>query len=183
MRYLLISCIILSTNSLSLAQSNGWQQKIAAIEKEFQQCMSSENKNTCQGYIGMAMQEVYKSSDLKDPASNEYLSFSEIKRLVKESDKWQMVGHAYDQEALKKAQSMANEGKPVVAVFTGDTDAETHVSLILPGDLAASGSWGMRVPDVTAFFTHNPSSSFSKKSMSYAYTKKMTLQIVLYAKK
>ncbi|MEQ9168773.1 MAG: hypothetical protein RLO12_21125, partial [Fulvivirga sp.] len=85
-------------------------------------------------------------------------------------------------ETLVKAQELSNSGKAVLVVLKGDTPADAHVSLLLPGDLQNSGSWAMRVPNVSAFFTHNPDNSFVNKSISYAYTKSMMLNLEIYAR-
>ena len=179
---LAIACIIL-LHFNGRAQGANWEQTLNQTMGEFKTCMSSEDKNVCQTYTARAIRQVYKINDFYNSSSKTDMSPFEIQEFVKGSSNWTDVGQAYKSETLIKAQELSNSGKAVLVVLKGNTPADAHVSLLLPGELQNSGSWAMRVPNVSAFFTHNPDNSFVNKSISYAYTKGMMLNLEIYARK
>ncbi len=71
--------------------------------------------------------------------------------------------------SLTQAQQLANEKKAVVAVYQ-NANSVGHVALVLPGNLEASGSWGLSVPNAASFFLPEPSRSFVNKGLSFAFT-------------
>lgn len=178
--FTLICILIFQINAIS--QSANWEQTLNQTLGEFKTCMANDDKVVCQTYTAKAIRQVYKINDFYNASSKTDMSPFEIQEFVKGSPQWTAVGPAYKSETLVKAQELSNSGKAVLVVLKGDTPADAHVSLLLPGDLQNSGSWAMRVPNVSAFFTHNPDNSFVNKSISYAYTKSMMLNLEVYAR-
>lgn len=176
--------ILLSILSTSVfAQTQTWKNSLNQTLSEFKSCMASEGKLQCDGYTSQAIREVYNIKEFKNKADQSDMSPYEIQQYVSKSSDWVKLGPAYNSETLRKAQQLSNEGKPVIVVLEDESKSDVHVSVVLPGELQSSGSWGMKVPSVSAFFTHNPSNSFVDKSISYAYTKSMMLRLQVYAKK
>jgi hypothetical protein len=183
MRTLLTVLSLVLCHTLAMSQTQNWEQTLNQSMNEFKSCMSAEDKTVCQTYTAKAIKQVHKINDFYNATSKTDMSPFEIQEFIKESANWTLVGPAYKSETLVKAQELCNSGKVVLVVLKGDSPADTHVSLVLPGDLQNSGSWAMRVPNVSAFFTHNPDNSFVNKSISYAYTKSMMLQLEVYSRK
>ena len=107
---------------------------------------------------------------------------NEIADAVKGGGNWELLGHAYDKDALNKAQDYANSKKATIAVYKSST-GQGHVAVILPGDLQASGSWGIKVPNSASFFLGNRQRSYIGKGLSYAFTKDMLKDVVVYGRK
>ncbi len=84
---------------------------------------------------------------------------------------------ANEQDALDNAQKMANEGFPVVAIKTDDKHKFTV--LVIQGEQAKSGSWGLNVPNCAAFFPVSTRGldSFINKTMNYAWSKPDNIQM------
>ncbi len=164
------------------AQIKNWETTLNQTLQDFKTCMSSENKTVCQTYTAKAIKQVYNINDFFQASSKSDMTPVEIQEFITSSSKWTKLGQAFKPEVISKAQELCNAGKPVLVILKGEDSADAHVSIVLPGELQTSGSWGMRVPNVSAFFTHNPSNSFVNKSISYAYTKGMILQLEIYAR-
>lgn len=107
------------------------------------------------------------------------MTSSEIASFLKTSKSWKNLGPVYDQQTLDKAQASANDKRAVVAVYMNDQGIG-HVVVVLPGTLQNSGSWGLKVPNVASFFATQPDKSFVDKSLSYAFSKVMMKDILLY---
>lgn len=178
---LIFLLLILSTSVFS--QNQSWKNSLNKTLSEFKSCMSTESKLKCDGYTSLAIRQVYNIKEFKNKADQSDMSPYEIQQYVSKSSEWVKLGPAYNSETLIKAQQLSNEGKPVIVVLEDESQADVHVSVVLPGELQSSGSWGMKVPSVSAFFTHNPGNSFVDKSISYAYTKSMMLRLQVYTKK
>ncbi len=164
------------------AQVKNWEETLNQTLRDFKACMSKENKTVCQTYTAKAIKQVYTINDFYQASSKTDMNPFEIQAYITNSSAWTKLGQAFKPEVMSKAQGLCNAGKPVLIILRGEGPADAHVSLVLPGDLQTSGSWGMRVPNVAAFFTHNPENSFVNKSISYAYTKGMLLQLEVYAR-
>lgn len=182
MRLLLTILILITINQISIAQDNAWKSKLNQTLTDFKTCMSTESKTVCDGYTSKAIKQVYNVNDFYNSATQNEMSPYEIQQFVSKSSEWTKLGPAYQVAVLTKAQELSNSGKAVIVILEDDTPANVHVSVVLPGALQSSGSWAMRVPSVAAFFTHNPGNSFVDKSISYAYTKSMMLQLQVYSK-
>jgi hypothetical protein len=166
----------------AFSQAKNWEATLNQALQDFKTCMTAENKTVCQTYTAKAIKQVYSVTDFYQASSKSDMTPFEIQEFISNSSRWTNLGQAFKPEVLSKAQELSNAGKLVLVILKGDSPADAHVSLVLPGDLQASGSWGMSVPNVAAFFTHNPGNSFVNKSVSYAYTKGMILQLEVYAR-
>lgn len=183
MKTLITVLSLLLFQALALSQSQNWEQTLNQNLNDFKGCMTTDDKTVCDGYTAKSIRQVYKINDFYNSSSKTDMSPYEIQEFVRGSANWTAVGPAYKSENLIKAQELSNAGKVVLVVLKGDTPADAHVSLLLPGELQNSGSWAMRVPNVSAFFTHKPDNSFVNKSISYAYTKGMMLKLEIYSRK
>jgi hypothetical protein len=57
------------------------------------------------------------------------------------------------------------------------------VVVITPGELRASGSWGLNVPAAASFFPADPLKSFVDKGLSFAFAKNMLKDVMIYGRK
>lgn len=178
---LTIICLILFQFT-AVSQPKNWEGTFKQILTDFNDCMSTGDKTDCQTYTAKTIRQVYNINDFYSTSSKSDMTPYEMMEFVSTSSKWTKLGQAYQREVISKAQELTNAGKVVLVILKGSSPADAHVSLVLPGDLQTSGSWGMKVPNVAAFFTHNPTNSFVNKSISYAYTKGMMLQLEVYTR-
>jgi len=182
----LLSITIIFYSSITFSQSlnQNWSDDLSQAVEEFKNCKNSGNSNVnpCSKYIGASLKTVYNVNDFYSDELNRYLTGTEIVKFLKSSSTWSEIGPAYTQENLDKAQETANSGKAVLAVYLGE-DQLGHVSIILPGDQTASGSWGLKVPNSASFFMHSPQRSYLNKTLSYAFTRNMIKSIVIYSRK
>lgn len=105
----------------------------------------------------------------------------EIAEYLESSSQWTLLGHAYEQEALNKAQNYANTRKAAVAVYLNE-EGLGHVSFILPGDMNPSGSWGFNVPNSASFFMSTPQKSYVDKGLSYAFDRSLIKDVLIYGR-
>ncbi|MBL6446608.1 hypothetical protein JMN32_09820 [Fulvivirga sp. 29W222] len=177
--------ITLFSFTLSFAQTvnSNWEQDLSKSMEAFSNCESAGGSSSeCYKYLGQSINTVYKINDFYSKESGRYMSPNEIADFVSNEGKWELLGHAYDKNALNKAQDYANSKKATIAVYKGE-DGQGHVALILPGDLQASGSWGIKVPNSASFFLSNYKKSYIGKGLSYAFTKDMLKDVVVYSRK
>lgn len=159
-----------------------WNQEVNTALQQFLACQSGSTQQAeCSKFIGESLNLVYKVNDFYANKAGKYMTAGEISDFLNTSTKWKAIGQSYDQNALKKAQELANAKKAVVAVYR-NADGVGHVALITPGELQASGSWGLSVPNAVSFFQKDPTKSFVGKGLSYAFTKVMMKDITLYAR-
>ncbi|MEL7004819.1 MAG: hypothetical protein AAFN93_19085 [Bacteroidota bacterium] len=171
----------LHTTAQSINQN--WKKDLEASLVEFKNCeKSGGNGNPCARFMGQSLKTVYKVDDFYSKEVNRYLYVSEISKYLQESGQWTNIGHAYEQNALNKAQENANANIATVAVYL-HTSGVGHVVVILPGSLHSSGSWGFQVPNTSSFFAAAPDRSFVNKGLSYAFTKGLMKDVVLYSRK
>lgn len=176
--------LFLSSFSVSFGQTvnSNWKQELAQSLEAFINCEDSENNKQCYKYLGQSVNTVYKVNDFYSKESGRYMLPNEIADFVSNGSKWELLGPAYDKNALDKAQSYANAKKATIAVYKA-ADGQGHVALILPGDLQASGSWGLKVPNSASFFLSDHQKSYVGKGLSYAFTKDMLKDVVVYGRK
>lgn len=153
-----------------------WNAELKAELQEFLGC-----KENCNRYIGQSLNTVYKVNDFYSTKQNRYMVVSEIAAFLKGSDKWTMLGPAYDQKTLVTAQEHANAKKAVVAVYL-NAEGLGNVVIITPGELQPSGSWGLRVPNAASFFASQPDKSFVDKGLSFAFGKNLMKDILIYSR-
>lgn len=169
--------IISMTTGTAQTISSDWESKLGVILSNFKSCMEQSENTACRSTIGKSIKEIYSINDFQNSGTA-----LEIANSIESKGNWKNLGQAYNQEVLTQAQKLANQKKPVLAVYKGEEDLAAHVVLILPGDLEPSGSWGLQVPMVASFFTHQPEKSFVDKTLAYAFSKTMLLRIELYAR-
>lgn len=180
-----ISFILILTPMFSFGQqiNNNWKKDLNSSLDQFMDCEKvSGNGNPCAKFMGQSLNTVYKINDFYSETASRYLYVNEISALLDESTDWTMIGHAYEQEALDKAQNNANSNVATVAVYLHESGVG-HVVVILPGSLHASGSWGFNVPNTSSFFSAAPNRSFINKGLSYAFGKNLMKDVRLYSRK
>ncbi len=157
---------------------DGWR---AYVDNQIRQVIDrqqQENPRTaCNIFVGEAMQSIFNLHDFDDPkVSGEFMSADEIADKVAISSEWQPVGNADDQDALRIAQQLANDGQPVIAVGHG------HVVLIKPGDLQESGSWEMQVPNSAGMSLDDPKRTYSDGRLSRSWRSEDTPEVQIYVR-
>lgn len=177
LKLFLIFVALLSAEVVSGQTLNpNWNAELKASLQEFMGC-----KENCSRYIGQSLNTVYKINDFYSTKLNRYMVVNEIAAFLKTSDKWTLLGPAYDQKALATAQEHANAKKAVVAVYL-NPEGVGNVVIITPGELQPSGSWGLRVPNAASFFASQPDKSFVDKGLSFAFGKNLMKDILLYSR-
>jgi hypothetical protein len=183
-RLLLFTIFLQLSFHFSSAQSinTNWKQDLEAALAQFMSCSGgTTNSVECNTFSGKALNTVYKVNDFYLQKAGRYMTVNEILKFLKETNQWSSLGKSYDQKALETAQEYANSKKAVIAVYENSAGIG-HVVVITPGELQSSGSWGLKVPNAASFFSVEPAKSFSNKAMSFAFSKNMIKDIVLYAR-
>jgi hypothetical protein len=181
--FLTFAAIIIATSSFSQSLNQNWKKDLAESFQRFVECTNSNsNKYECSSFIGESIAKVYKTNAFYSDKLSRFLQINEITKSVVESGQWNQIGYAYDQKALEKAQAEANLSKAVIAVYITPSGVG-HIALILPGKVQFSGSWGFNVPNAASFFFNDSEKSFVDKGLSYAFSKNMIKDVVLYARK
>ena len=172
--------LLLVAGFVSGAQSlnSNWNPELTEILRQFTACDESID---CSQYSGKSLQAVYKINDFYSSQQARYMQGVEIVDFLKGNSQWKMLGHAYQQDVLKEAQQHANNKKAVVAVYH-DSNGASHMALILPGELHASGSWGLQVPNSASFLLADPARSYVGKGLSYAFAKHHLKDVVIFAR-
>lgn len=172
--------LMLVAGFVSGAQSlnSNWNSELTEILRQFTACDESID---CAEYSGKSLNSVYKVNDFYSTQLDRYMHGIEIVDFLKSSSKWKMLGHAYQQDVLKEAQQHANGKKAVVALYH-DGNGSSHVALILPGELQASGSWGLQVPNSASFLLTDPARSYVGKGLSYAFAKHHLKDVVIFTR-
>ncbi len=176
---LLLVCLLWSSISFGQTINNNWEKDLTKSLEEFIECAkSSKDKSTCGATVGQSLSTVYRQDAFFSQKLNRFLVSNEISKIVEGSDRWKLMGYAYDQKVLDQAQQVANANKPVIAVYRMNGSA--HVVLILPGTIHYSGSWGFSVPNSASFSYIDPDKSYVGKGLSYGFAKSMMKDITLY---
>ena len=175
--------IIIANSSFSQSINQNWRKDLTDSFQKFVECTNSNGeKYQCSSFIGESIAKVYKTNAFFSDKHSRFLHINEITKSQVEGGQWNQIGYAYDQKALDKAQAEANLNKAVIAVYITPTGIG-HIALILPGKLQYSGSWGFNVPNAASFFFNDSEMSFVDKGLSYAFSKNMIKDVVLYARK
>lgn len=171
--------------SLSYAQkiNANWKQELAKELGQLNDCENtpSTGVNPCNKYMVGPLTTVYGINDFYSKELGRHMLVNEISYFLSNSKKWTLLGHGYEQSALSEAQKLANAKKAVVAVYTNE-EGIGHMSIILPGELRPSGTWGFQVPNSASFFPNSPQKSYIDKGLSYAFEKSHVKGIRLYAR-
>ncbi len=172
-------CISVSGQSIN----NNWQKELDQALTVYKQCSENDDNNSskCANAAGEVLKTVYRLNDFYLKNDERYMVVKEVTDYLGNNNKWQLIGHAYEQNALDRAQELANKKHAVVAVFPG-TSNDGHVSVILPGNTLASGTWGLKVPNSASFFVHDPQKSYVGKALSYAFTRGMIKDVLIFAR-
>jgi hypothetical protein len=160
-----------------------WSEELSTEVDAFKKCRNDDEQtiNPCSKSIGESFNMVYRVNDFFIKNEARYMTGTEISEFLQTSSQWTKIGFAYTQENLTKAQELANSGKAALAIYMGE-DNLGHVSIILPGELTPSGSWGLKVPNSASFFINSPQQSYLNKTLSYAFTRNMIKGVILYAR-
>jgi hypothetical protein len=175
--------LLLCSASFGQSLNENWKKDLMASLEQFINCTNSTGeKYQCSGFIGESIAKVYKTNAFFSEKLSRFLRINEITKSLVENDQWTPLGHAYDQQVLVEAQNQANARKAVIAVYT-TTNGIGHIAVILPGKLQYSGSWGFNVPNAASFVYNDTGKSFVDKGLSYAFSKSMIKDVVLYSRK
>jgi hypothetical protein len=182
-----LALIVLVTMASHIANAQSintnWKQDLQASLDQFLKCrQTATESNQCQNLIGESLNKVYKLNDFYSAKANRYMVVNEISDFVMSSDRWELLGHSYEQKTLDAAQEHANARKAVVAIYR-NASGIGHVAVITPGELKASGSWGLNVPAAVSFLSTEPDKSFVEKGLSFAFAKNMLKDVMIYARK
>ena len=185
MKYVVTASILLCC-SFAPAQTinRNWNSELAEGISQFKSCenTSATGISSCNAFIGKTLKTIYRINDFYATGGGRYMLISEIYDYLQNSSRWTLLGKGYEQEALAKAQKLANEKKAVVAVYLNEQDIG-HLAYILPGDLQPSGSWGFQVPNSAAYFPTQPEKSYMNKGLSYSFPRSVIREVQLYARK
>jgi hypothetical protein len=181
-KYLLVLLSFVASLVHGQSINNAWKSEMNSSLQQFLNCQNSPGGQTeCVRYMGESLKKIYKVNDFYSTKSGRYMTASEISTFLKGTDKWKVIGPSYEQKTLATAQSMANDGIPVVAVYINSSGVG-HVVVITPGQLQPSGSWGLNVPNVVSFLPSQPDKSFVDKGLSFAFGKNLMKDIVIYGR-
>src|SRR6478609_2485166 len=139
-----VGLLLLSVCVHGQSVNPNWKQELKSNLDKFLQCTTTGDKSTCSGYIGESLKVVYKIDDFYNKKAGRYMASSEITEFLKSSGNWSSLGQSYDQQVLDRAGELANQRKAVVAVYNNSAGIG-HIVLITPGEMSASGSWGLKV--------------------------------------
>jgi hypothetical protein len=175
--------IFTGSSSYSQSINANWNKDLTALLEKFISCTgASTDTYPCSSFTSESIAKTYKISGLYSDKTKQYLPLKETAKQISDPTKWTLLGHAYDQKILTDAQEFANDHKAVIAIYT-TPDGVSHIALILPGELQVSGSWGFKVPNSASFVLNEPSKSYVGKGLSYAFTRNMIKDVMLYVKK
>ena len=164
--------------SVSPTNNKPVAQQAEQIYARFLSC-SEDYSYRCRTYTSELISTVYEIENLK--TSSGYMSTNLLAQHIENSKEWTLLGPAYKTEVLQDAQKRANEEKAVVAVYVDELGQLMHVAVILPGEMTASGTWGMQVPNSVSLALYDSDHSFVNKGLSYAFKKHMLLRVKIYA--
>lgn len=184
MKNILILVLLISSAALHAQQIQpNWEESLKSELEQFKACEQKmiNGINACNPFIGQTLQTVYQINDFYAPDLGRHLLVSEIFQYLKDSKQWTLLGHGYEQKALNGAQANANASKAAVAVYLNQ-EGLGFVSLILPGEMKISGTWGCQVPNSAAFFIENPEKSYVGKGLSYSFDRKTLKEVLLFGR-
>lgn len=179
---LVATLMMLVACSLSYGQTlnKNWKEDLTSMLEEFQSCATNESdKAPCSSFITESINVVYPLNSLHLEASAGTVAMLSSH---KQNTQWTILGKAYQQDALTRAQDLANDQRAVIAVYQLPGGDVLHMALILPGNLSFSGSWGFSVPNSASFFLATPEKSFVEKGLSYSFAKSMIKDVTLYVR-
>ena len=178
---LIFSITIISAQGQRVDQN--WKNAISTAVESFKSCdQSADNSlSLCTTLIGESIKKVYMIDDFYSKTDGRYMTGNEIITNIGTNSKWKLLGYAYEQQALTLAQEYANAGKAALAVYENE-EKIGNVSIILPGELIKSGSWGFDVPNSAAFIIEDPAKSYFDKGLSYAFSRSIIRKVMIYGR-
>ncbi len=179
-----ITILLLVSSTFSYAQylSGNWQNHLQNHIVDFQSCNSSNEENAkCFQQIGKALHSLYKMNDFYSRDKNRYMTVSEINDYLENNTQWKLLGKGYDQAVLEQAQNLANKKRAVIAIYLNE-ERLGQLAYILPGDMTASGSWGLKVPNSGAFNASAPEKSYKDKGLSYSFPRRLITNVQIYTR-
>jgi hypothetical protein len=180
---LFLTLLFVSSSAYSQSINSNWKQDMNALLEKYLSCASSSTDTyPCSSFITESINKVYKVNGLYSDKSKRYLQLKEVSKNFDDAGQWTLLGHAYDQKVLSESQTLANANKAVVAVYK-TAEGASHVALILPGEEQFSGTWNFKVPNSASFVLNDPTKSYVGKGLSYAFSRTMIKDVVLYVKK
>lgn len=180
--YAVVVGMLVAVSASGQGLNPNWKQDLKTNLEKFMQCSSTGDKAACAGYVGESLKVVYKVDDFYNRKAARHMSSAEIADYLKNATSWSMLGQSYDQQVLDQAGKLANDHKAVVAVYNNGSGIG-HIVLITPGEMTASGSWGLKVPPAASYFATEPAKSFTDKGLSFAFSKQMLKDVTIYARK
>lgn len=162
-------------------------QVIAILDKVNNACQAYPPQEYCNVFVGQAISDMFGIDDFKQNGSA--TGFYDANTIVTNlftiwSDKWENLGTGDSQDALGKAQDAANSNRCVIAVWQNPTSgAPGHLALILPGQLSASTSWGLNVPNAANFAMNAPSLNFVCDKLSRGFGADKMGSVILFVHK
>jgi hypothetical protein len=180
---LVIATLFLCSAAFGQGINQNWKKDLEESLEKFIECTNTTGeKYQCSGFIGESIAKVYKTNAFFSQKDSRFLRINEISKSLVGNGQWHEIGYAYDQQALAEAQDQANASKAVIAVYT-TSNGIGHIAVILPGKLQYSGTWGFNVPNAASFVFNDTGKSFVDKGLSYAFSKSMIKNVVLYSYK
>lgn len=144
------------------------QTGISELMGIYEDCkINSSSRNECKHFIAQSICEYNGISDFVDEEGN-YVDYHSIYDLILEDEKWKNIGNASNQSVLTDAQTLANEGLPVIAINT--SDKHKFSVLVIKGELSQSRSWDLKTPNTAAFFPVSGPESYINKPLSYSWS-------------
>ncbi|EKI3096600.1 hypothetical protein PC510_003881 [Escherichia coli] len=92
---------------------------------------------------------------------------------------WKKLGIVLDEDNNLCAQSLANDGWPVIAVMK-EEGGTGHVSLVIPGQPTESSTWGMLSANSANFRLNQPEASYVGSPLSKAFGKENAKRAVFF---
>ncbi len=182
--FFIISGTLSITFSAAQTLNTNWERDLQQSLSEFQNCNNTnlEGVSPCNKYLGESLKTVYNINDFYSKSLGRYMLVSEMMNFLENSSKWELLGRAYEQDVLNKAQDLANAKKAVIAIYLDENGLGT-ISLILPGETKPSGSWGFQVPNSVSLLTYEPEKSYVNKGLSYAFGRNIITKVLIYSRK
>jgi len=182
-RILTVIFLICATVSFGQSLNNNWKQDLTKELELMKACDDSPTTGVspCNKFMGEALKTVYKVDDFYSKNLGRYMLTAEIAAFLKNSNKWTLLGHGYEQKALNEAQNYANNKKAAIAIYVNE-EGLGHVAIIAPGDLRLSGTWGFQVPNSVSFFPADKGKSYINKSLSYAFAGNQIRGVLIYGR-
>jgi len=137
---------------------------------QFLKCEANDplnDQSPCNTFASRGLESIYGVTDFKSENTS-HQSANQIWNTVNApGSKWVKLGGAFDEQNNLCAQSMANNGWPVIALLKAT--GHEHVALVIPGEPQRSNSWGILAANSASFFLDKPASAYLNKPLSSAF--------------